>query len=68
MDATYKVSGMTCGGCAGSVTNAVRRALPDTTVVVDHVAGTVKVAGPHEAEQVKTAVEDAGFDFDGAAP
>ncbi len=67
MEATYKVSGMTCDGCARSVTNAVSLALPRTTVVVDHKGGTVRVSGDHEKEQVEQAVEDAGFDFGGAA-
>ena len=67
MEATYKVSGMTCGGCARPVTNAVTLALPGTTVVVDHAAGTVQVDGPHQADQVKQAVEDAGFDYEGVA-
>jgi copper chaperone len=66
MEATYNVSGMTCGGCARSVTNAVSLALPETTVVVSHEAGTVQVSGTHALEQVKQAVEDAGFDFGGA--
>ncbi len=67
MEATYNVSGMTCGGCARSVTNAVSLALPETSVVVSHEAGTVQVNGAHQQDQVKKAVEDAGFDFGGAA-
>ncbi len=67
METTYNVSGMSCGGCARSVTNAVSLALPEATVEVSHEAGTVKVSGTHEQEQVKRAVEDAGFDFGGAA-
>ncbi len=67
MEATYKISGMTCGGCSGSVTRAVAQALPEATVEASHEEATVSVEGPHEPEQVKRAVEDAGFDFLGAA-
>ncbi len=66
MEATYKVDGMTCGGCAASVTRAVGAAAPGTTVQVDLDAKSVKVAGDHDPKRVEQAVEDAGFDFGGA--
>lgn len=64
---TYKVEGMTCGGCVNSVTNALKRAMPDVDVEVVLEGGEVTVAGAHEEDQVRQAVEDAGFDFGGAA-
>lgn len=64
---TYKVGGMTCGGCAKSVTNAIVKQAPDATVAVNLEAGTVSVEGGVAAEIVQRAVEAAGFDFGGAA-
>lgn len=64
MSGTYKVDGMTCGGCARSVTNAIGKLAPDAKVAVDLPAGVVTVDGA-DAETVKTAVEGAGFDFGG---
>lgn len=66
MSEKYKVDGMTCGGCVRSVTNAITRLAPAATVEVDLSAGIVTVDGA-DAEAVKSAVEDAGFDFGGKA-
>lgn len=65
MEIRYRVSGMTCGGCARSVTNAIQRAAPEVQVDVDVGAGTVDVRGEHDEQRVRQAVEDAGFDFEG---
>ncbi len=62
---TYKVDGMTCGGCARSVTNAILKQAPDARVAVDLEAGTVSVEGGVPAETVRRAVEAAGFDIVG---
>lgn len=67
MSTIYKVEGMTCGGCASSVTRAIQTVEPKAKVMVDLAAKTVTVIdGPEEAK-VKTAVEDAGFDYAGTA-
>ena len=66
MEATYTVKGMTCGGCAGSVDRAVGAAAPGATVEVNLAQASVRVQGDHDPERVKQAVEDAGFDFEGA--
>lgn len=63
----YKVDGMTCGGCARSVSNAITKAAPDAAVTVDLATGTVLVDGGVPADVVRQAVEAAGFDFGGAA-
>lgn len=62
----YKVNGMTCGGCARSVTNAITKAAPGASVTVDLPTATVTVDGA-DADAVKAAVEKAGFDFAGKA-
>ncbi len=67
MEATYKVDGMTCGGCASAVTKALQRLSPQLEVEVTLDGGRVLVKGEHEESEVKGAVEDAGFDFAGRA-
>lgn len=67
MEATYKVEGMTCGGCVGSVERALKAALPENRVTVSLDEGEVSIDGQHEAAAVQSAVEDAGFDFGGVA-
>ena len=66
MSETYTVHGMTCGGCAKSVTNAIQTAAPGSSVEVNLEAKTVTVAGATE-DAIKQAVADAGFEFMGKA-
>ncbi len=67
MTTTYRVLGMTCGGCAKSVTNAIKAISGDGEVEVDLEAKTVSVAGAADAAAVEKAVTDAGFEFAGTA-
>ncbi|MBK8175779.1 MAG: heavy-metal-associated domain-containing protein [Rhodospirillales bacterium] len=60
---TYSVDGMTCEGCVRAVTNAIRKAGPDAFVQIDLPTGTVSVGGIDSDDTVRTAVEQAGFDF-----
>lgn len=64
MNDRYHVLGMSCGGCAKSVTNAILDVAPGAEVEVDLDAKAVVVSGADEAA-VKQAVEDAGFEFAG---
>lgn len=66
MSDTYKVIGMTCGGCSKSVTNAIQGAAPGATVEVNLDEKSVAVDGADQAT-VQQAVEDAGFEFAGVA-
>lgn len=66
MSETYSVIGMSCGGCAKSVTNAILDAAPGAEVDVDLDAKAITVSGADQAA-VKQAVEDAGFEFVGKA-
>ncbi len=59
--AEYRVEGMTCGGCASSVTKAIQRVAPSTIVQVTLEGGKVVVEGAHDERAVREAVEDAGF-------
>ncbi|MDH3335799.1 MAG: heavy-metal-associated domain-containing protein [Rhodospirillaceae bacterium] len=66
MSGTYKVNGMTCGGCAKSVSAAIQSISPESEVIVDLDGKTVFVNGA-SADLVRQAVEDAGFEFAGQA-
>ena len=61
---TYSVNGMTCGGCAKSVSNAILDAAPGANVEVDLDAKAITVKGTDEGT-VQKAVEDAGFEYAG---
>ncbi len=63
MSKTYKVSGMTCGGCASSVTKALQRA--GFEAEVSHDSGTARVASTAEDAKIKAAIEAAGFGYEG---
>jgi copper chaperone len=64
MSATYRVTGMSCGGCSKSVTSAIQEIAPAAKVEVDLGNKAVTVDGATEA-QVKQAVDSAGFGFEG---
>ncbi|MCA2221059.1 heavy-metal-associated domain-containing protein [Nonomuraea aurantiaca] len=63
MSSTYKVSGMTCGGCAGKVKSEISKVDGVTDVEVDLTSGTVTVAGAAEEALVRDAVEEAGYEL-----
>ncbi len=74
MAKVYKVLGMTCGGCASSVTKAIQAASPEAAVDVDLEANEVNVDGPGDGPggiiddaTIKQAVEGAGFEYAGPA-
>ncbi len=63
----YRVTGMTCGHCEGAVTSEIS-ALPGVTTV-KAVAATGEVAvvsaAPLADEDVRAAVDEAGYEFAG---
>ena len=61
----YRVLGMTCEGCANSLTKALNAAAPDAIIDVDLDAKEVSVEGIPEDAAVQQAVEDAGFEYGG---
>jgi copper chaperone len=65
MKQSYKVEGMSCGGCVASVTKAIQAVAPGTEVEVQLDGGVVTVTGQVELALVKQAVEGAGFGFGG---
>ena len=60
----YTVRGMTCGHCAGAVTEEVTKIPGVTDVQVDVATGRVSVAAdrPVSADAVTEAVEEAGYE------
>ena len=64
---TYTVTGMTCGHCVSSVTEEVS-ALPgvsDVQVELESGKVTVTADQPVGQDQVRTAVEEAGYSLAG---
>lgn len=56
-----KVPELSCGSCARSIENAVKRVAPDARVEVDLAAKTVTVDAKVEDQAVIEAVAKAGF-------
>lgn len=62
MTMKLEVAGMTCGHCVGAVTRAVR-AVPGTQdVAVDLQAGEVTVTGNPDAQAVRDAITEEGYE------
>lgn len=69
METVYVVKGMTCGHCAGSVTSELT-ALPGVEgvdVALETGQVTVKSAAALELDQVRGAVDEAGYELVGLA-
>ncbi len=64
---TYTVTGMTCGHCVASVTEELTEIDGVTDVAVDLPTGAVTVVSnqPLDRAQVRTAVEEAGYQLTG---
>ncbi len=60
---TYTVTGMTCGHCVASVTEEVQEipGVRAVDVVLETGAVTITSDEPVEADAVKAAVEEAGY-------
>lgn len=63
----FKVPGMTCGGCAASVRKALGKVAGVDDVQIDLTSKDVRVTGAARAEDVRTAITNAGFDVEDAA-
>jgi copper chaperone len=64
---TYKVEGMSCGGCVSSVEQAIKAAAPEASVTITLETGLVEVDGVEDDALIEQAVDDAGFTFAGVA-
>ena len=59
---SFKVEGMSCGACARSLTNAVQKMDPAALVTVDLASKKVEVTSQAPAEQIRSAIETAGYE------
>ena len=59
---TFKVDGMTCGGCVAAVTRAVQAVDKDAKVEVDLASKTVKVDSKVSPLQIIDVITNAGFE------
>ncbi|ONI80095.1 hypothetical protein ALI22I_42475 [Saccharothrix sp. ALI-22-I] len=57
----FVVQGMTCGGCATKVTNAVQGVSGVTDVTVDITGGKLSVTGSADEAAITAAVEGVGY-------
>jgi len=64
MAKTYRIAGMTCGGCARALEAAIVAAAPAAKVTVDVGAARVTVDGAGD-DQVRDAADAAGFTYEG---
>lgn len=62
-ETTYQVTGMTCQHCVASVTEEVGEVEGVTEVKVDLPTGAVTVVGDAGRDQVRAAVEEAGYEL-----
>jgi copper chaperone CopZ len=65
---TYTVTGMTCGHCVQAVTGELTRLPGVRDVDVDLPTGAVRVtsSAPLPIDEVRTAVDEAGYELAGA--
>lgn len=61
MNQTFSVQGMTCGHCAGAVTQAVKSVDPQAEVKVDLASGRVEVQSGGDHAAIARAIEDEGY-------
>ena len=56
-----KVSGMTCGSCASSITHALKTIDPKVKVSVDLQTQTVRVESDKNENDITALIEEAGY-------
>jgi copper chaperone len=61
MNQTFQVQGMTCGHCAGAVTEAVKSVDPQAEVKVDLASGKVEVQSQQDHAAIARAIEEEGY-------
>ncbi|MFG2822397.1 heavy-metal-associated domain-containing protein [Kitasatospora sp. NPDC048365] len=66
---TYTVSGMSCGHCEKSISEEVSGLAGVTAVAADAKAGTVTVSSdaPLAEDEVRAAIDEAGYELTGRA-
>lgn len=64
---TYRVNGMTCGGCAKHVEKALRKVAGVQAASVDVAKGVAVVEGSAPLETLTASVAEAGYELVGPA-
>lgn len=62
---TYKIKGMTCNHCVASVEKHLNQLQNTAQVKVDLNSETVQVEGEASEDDIKTAIEDIGYQYEG---
>lgn len=62
MSIQFNVPDMSCGHCVSTITQAVQQAVPGARVTVDLAAHRVTVDGAPQAEVVRAAIAQAGYE------
>jgi copper chaperone len=57
----FLVSGMTCGSCVGSISNAVKAFDPKAEVNVDMKEQKVHVKSAKNQDEIQSTIEEAGY-------
>jgi copper chaperone len=61
MNQSFQVQGMSCGHCAGVVTQAVKSVDPQAQVKVDLATGKVEVQSQQDPAAIAKAIEEEGY-------
>lgn len=61
-----RIEGMTCGGCARSVTKAIRSVDPDARVEADPAARTIEVETTASPADLRRVLAEAGYPATGS--
>ncbi len=64
---TYRITGMTCGGCARHAEKALRSVAGVAVVTIDLAQGTAMVEGEASQEALAASVAAAGYQLVGPA-
>lgn len=62
-----RVDGMTCSGCVNSVTKAIQKVDTHAEVDIDMISKIVTVKSAAPLDNIKSAIDDAGFTVTGTA-
>jgi copper chaperone len=57
----FKIENMTCGGCASSVTKAIRSVDPSARVTADPGTRTVEIISDQPRDLFESCLEQAGY-------
>jgi len=58
----FKIDGMNCGHCAGTVRHALSRLVPEEAIAVDLARGEVSLAADLDPTAAIAAMKAAGYD------